>query len=38
MEFPNPRYTSQTCHCCLHIGIRSGKSFKCSNQTLWLER
>ncbi|MGV2390586.1 MAG UNVERIFIED_CONTAM: transposase [Microcystis novacekii LVE1205-3] len=29
----NPRYTSQTCHCCLHIGIRSGKSFKCSNKT-----
>ena len=28
----NPRYTSQTCHCCLHIGIRSGKSFKCSNK------
>jgi IS605 OrfB family transposase len=29
----NPRYTSQTCHCCLHIGIRSGKSFKCSNKS-----
>ena len=29
----NPRSTSQTCHCCLHIGIRSGKSFKCSNKT-----
>jgi IS605 OrfB family transposase len=28
----NPRYTSQTCHCCLHIGIRSGKLFKCSNK------
>jgi IS605 OrfB family transposase len=28
----NPKYTSQTCHCCLHIGIRSGKSFKCSNK------
>ena len=28
----NPAYTSQTCHCCLHIGLRSNKSFKCSNQ------
>ena len=27
----NPAYTSQTCHCCLHIGLRSNKSFKCSN-------
>ncbi len=27
----NPAYTSQTCHCCLHIGHRSNKSFKCSN-------
>nr|WP_239005473.1 transposase [Gloeothece citriformis] len=27
-----PAYTSQTCHCCLHIGIRSNKSFKCSNK------
>ena len=27
----NPRYTSQTCHCCLHIGLRNNKSFKCSN-------
>ncbi|MGC9528617.1 MAG: RNA-guided endonuclease InsQ/TnpB family protein, partial [Limnospira sp.] len=27
----NPAYTSQTCHCCLHIGERSGKRFKCSN-------
>jgi len=24
-------YTSQTCHCCLHIGLRSQKKFKCSN-------
>lgn len=33
----NPRYTSQTCHKCLHIhptrgeSYRSGKSFKCGN-------
>ncbi|MDJ0536311.1 MAG: transposase [Xenococcaceae cyanobacterium MO_207.B15] len=27
----NPAYTSKTCHCCLHIGLRSNKSFKCSN-------
>ncbi len=26
-----PRYSSQTCHCCLQIGLRSGKSFKCTN-------
>lgn len=29
----NPAYTSQSCHCCLHIGLRSNKSFKCSNKT-----
>ena len=28
----NPAYTSQTCNCCLHIGLRSNKSFKCSNK------
>ncbi len=28
----NPRYTSQTCHCYLHIGLRNNKSFKCSNK------
>jgi putative transposase len=27
----SPAYTSQTCHCCNHIGLRSGKRFKCSN-------
>ena len=27
----NPAYTSKSCHCCLHIGLRSNKSFKCSN-------
>ena len=26
-----PAYTSQTCHCCNHIGLRTNKSFKCSN-------
>ncbi|WP_448599288.1 zinc ribbon domain-containing protein, partial [Thermoleptolyngbya sp.] len=24
-------YTSQTCHRCNHIGLRSGKVFKCGN-------
>lgn len=28
----NPAYTSQTCHGCLHIGLRNNKSFKCSNK------
>ena len=28
----NPAYTSQTSHCCLHIGIRTEKKFKCSNK------
>jgi IS605 OrfB family transposase len=28
-----PAYTSQTCHCCLHIGLRSNKRFKCANET-----
>ncbi len=32
----NPAYTSQTCHCCLHIGERSGKRFHCVNPfCLW---
>jgi IS605 OrfB family transposase len=26
-----PAYTSQTCHSCLHIGLRSEKVFKCGN-------
>lgn len=26
-----PAYTSQTCHRCLHIGLRSEKKFKCGN-------
>ena len=28
-----PAYTSKTYHCYLHIGLRSNKSFKCSNKT-----
>ncbi len=27
----NPRYTSQMCHRCLHMGERSGKRFACVN-------
>ncbi|WP_272819313.1 RNA-guided endonuclease InsQ/TnpB family protein [Scytonema hofmannii] len=26
-----PAYTSLTCHCCLQIGMRSDKRFKCTN-------
>jgi Putative transposase DNA-binding domain len=26
----SPAYTSQTCHQCLHIGLRSDKRFKCT--------
>lgn len=26
-----PAYSSQTCHSCLHIGLRAGKRFKCTN-------
>lgn len=26
-----PAYTSLTCNCCLHIGIRTNKNFKCVN-------
>jgi putative transposase len=26
-----PAYTSQTCHKCLHLGMRGGKSFRCTN-------
>ena len=28
----NPAYTSQTCHCCWHIGVRTEKKFRCINQ------
>lgn len=27
----NPAYTSQTCHNCLHIGVRTTKKFKCGH-------
>lgn len=27
-----PAYTSQTCNCCKHIGKRTNKVFKCTNQ------
>jgi IS605 OrfB family transposase len=27
-----PAYTSQTCHQCLHIGLRTDKRFKCANE------
>jgi IS605 OrfB family transposase len=26
-----PAFTSKTCHCCLHIGVRTEKRFKCFN-------
>ncbi|MGB5634759.1 MAG: transposase [Waterburya sp.] len=26
-----PRYSSQTCHACMHLGLRRGKRFKCTN-------
>ena len=26
-----PRYSSKTCHACMHLGLRSGKRFKCTN-------
>ena len=27
----SPRYSSLTCHACMHLGLRSGKRFKCTN-------
>ena len=30
-----PAYTSQTCNCCLHIGIRTNKNFKCVNPSCY---
>lgn len=29
----SPRYSSQTCHACMHLGLRSGKRFKCTNNS-----
>ena len=29
----SPRYSSQTCHACMHLGLRSGKRFKCTNSS-----
>jgi len=31
----NPAYTSQMCHCCLHIGERAGKRFHCPDCGWW---
>ena len=28
----SPRYSSQTCHACMYLGLRSGKRFKCVNE------
>src|SRR5690606_10609936 len=31
VQVVNPRYTSQTCNVCKHLGKRTGKHFKCNN-------
>ncbi|ELY42719.1 RNA-guided endonuclease TnpB family protein [Natronorubrum tibetense] len=37
VEFVNPRYTSQTCHACGHIGSRGSQAeFKCTNSKCWI--
>ncbi|SIS10244.1 RNA-guided endonuclease TnpB family protein [Natronorubrum thiooxidans] len=37
VEFVNPRYTSQTCHACGHIGHRGSQAeFKCTNAECWV--
>lgn len=37
VEFVNPRYTSQTCHACGHIGSRGSQAeFKCTNSECWV--
>ena len=37
VEFVNPRYTSQTCHACGHIGSRGSQAeFKCTNSDCWV--
>ena len=33
LYFVNPAYTSKSCHKCLHIGNRNGKSFRCVNSS-----
>jgi putative transposase len=33
----NPRYTSQTCHACGHLGRRGSQAeFKCTNSECWV--
>ncbi len=34
----NPRYTSQTCYCCKHIGKRTNKVFECTNTNCKVEK
>ncbi|ELY71951.1 transposase, IS605 OrfB family protein [Natrinema pellirubrum DSM 15624] len=37
VEFVNPRYTSQTCHACGHIGRRGSQAeFACTNPECWV--
>ncbi|MDG5818248.1 transposase [Natronococcus sp. A-GB7] len=37
VEFVNPRYTSQTCHACRHIGRRGSQAeFNCTNPECWV--
>ncbi|MFC7231456.1 RNA-guided endonuclease TnpB family protein [Saliphagus sp. GCM10025308] len=37
VEFVNPRYTSQTCHACGHIGRRGSQAeFRCTNAECWV--
>ncbi|NKE38068.1 IS200/IS605 family element transposase accessory protein TnpB [Natronococcus sp. JC468] len=37
VEFVNPRYTSQTCHACGHIGRRGSQAeFTCTNAECWV--
>ncbi|MCU4802478.1 transposase [Halobacteria archaeon HArc-gm2] len=37
VEFVNPRYTSQTCHACGHIGRRGSQAaFTCTNADCWV--
>lgn len=37
IEFVNPRYTSQTCHACGHIGRRGSQAeFTCTNPECWV--